>query len=491
MLNQENFLNSLLSSSCFQQVAEADISSAIAANVFPQNIFPDKFNRYVVSCSGGLDSMVLLHLMASMQQILFDQGIKLAAIYVNHNLSPHAQEWAEFCQVECLKYQIPLSVLSVNAKPAPRQSPEAAARDARYGAIKKILKRGDALLTGHHQNDQVETLLLQLLRGSGPKGLAAMPVCRDFADFHLLRPLLNFSREGIKNYAIQYQLKWVEDESNQQQKFKRNFLRHSILPKLQQQWPGFASSLSRVSLLQSEAVEILEEVASEDLKNCTIELNVQQKDMLSFNPAILKQALLDTARLQKLSSGRIKNGIQFWLRSNQVAVLNAKLLQQFLDIFINKATTANSLLNWKFEQQHYQIRYYQNRLYLLNIKSNPTEPEQTRADVLWNFKKHSKITFGKFTMEIKEPDQLAKELLSDTLKLCFRKGGERFKKNHSSRHFLLKKWFQEQSIPPWLRSQIPLFYNNEQLIQVGNIVVNRDYKAKSNEAAIAIIVRLE
>jgi tRNA(Ile)-lysidine synthase len=444
--------------------------------------------------------MVLLHLMQSLQAALLSDGIKISAIYINHNLSPSASDWGDFCQSVCLQYKIPFENLSVNAKAKQRQSPEEAARDARYLALKNHLTSSDCLLTAHHQSDQVETVMLQLLRGSGPKGLAAMAFSRDFFHLNLSRPLLQFSRQQIKDYALQHQLQWVEDESNQDLNFKRNFLRHTILPQLQQQWPGMETTLFRVSQLQSETSDILEEVAREDLAKCEVDLENEKKTNSWFC-----EPMLDRQKLLTLSSARIKNCLQFWLRKNKVAVLTSSLLNQFLDGFIFKMPGAKTQISWKYKNQQFHLRYYQNRLFLSQQLFCKTKIINSDTPLLWNFKNNSQINLGnsqlqaKFsqsqssssTQSSKGNSWLDLDKLPETVQINFRQGGELFKKNQHSQHFSLKKWFQEQSIPPWLRSKIPLIYVNKELIQVGYCLVNKEYNTDKEECSVSFLFTIQ
>jgi len=446
----------------------------------------NSIKNYVISCSGGLDSMVLLHLMYSLKQSLLTSKINISAIYVNHNLSQFSEDWGIFCQSICQGYKIPLDILSVNAKPKQRQSPEEAARDARYSAIKEVLDSSDCLLTAHHQSDQAETLLLQLLRGSGPKGLAAMPMAKEFYHSILARPLLNFPRSKIKEYALKHQLQWVDDESNQDEKFKRNFLRHSIFPKLQQQWSSFESTLFRASQLQQEAVEILDEVAEQDLAICELDSDLEEK----LNPWFY-EPMLDRAKLQNLSPARIKNCVQFWLRKNKAAALNSNLLTQLLDEIIHKQPSVKLEISWKSKQQQFQLRFFQNRIFLSTILSS-----DTKSSFLWDYKKHQIVNLGDSQLQLValqtqlkktqlKQAQLDLDKISDKVLVNFRQGGENYKKNQNSQHYSLKKWFQEQLVPPWIRSQIPLFYVNEELIQIGNRIVNKDFIATSGKNAIS------
>jgi tRNA(Ile)-lysidine synthase len=203
-------------------------------------------HHFLVGLSGGLDSIVLLHLLDKIR----DQNnvsLNFSAIHIHHGLSPHGDEWSEFCKSLCTRLNIHLDILKVNARNQSKESPEAAARKARYQAIRSFMDEHTILLTGHHQDDQAETLLVQLLRGAGIKGLASMPVVKSFGKGLLIRPMLFCSRTSILEYAKEHQLRWIEDESNLNLKFDRNFIRHKVMPLLKSRWPSAAKTLARAA----------------------------------------------------------------------------------------------------------------------------------------------------------------------------------------------------------------------------------------------------
>jgi len=184
-------------------------------------------NRYWVAFSGGIDSHVLLDAMATLRPQL---SATLNAVHVNHGLNAKAAQWAAHAVSVCELLDIPCHVFNVNASAKKGESPEAAARDARYHTFSALIEAGDVLLTAHHREDQAETLLLQLVRGAGPHGLAAMPLSRSFSNGQLARPLLAVEQALINDYAAEKALLWVEDPSNQELGFERNFLRHEVMP---------------------------------------------------------------------------------------------------------------------------------------------------------------------------------------------------------------------------------------------------------------------
>jgi len=219
-------------------------------------------SRYWVAYSGGLDSHVLLHLAGQLARS--DPGFpELRAVHVHHGLLPQAEQWTGHCAEVCRGLAISLQILRVDGRTAAGESPEAAARAARYGAWRALLAPGEVLLTAQHQGDQAETLLLQLLRGAGVEGLAAMAAWSPCGDGHLLRPLLEVGRSDLLEYAEAVPLLWVEDPSNRDLRYDRNFLRNAVIPLLKQRWPGLDRVLSRSARHCAEAQACLQQCTEE------------------------------------------------------------------------------------------------------------------------------------------------------------------------------------------------------------------------------------
>ncbi|MBN1379425.1 MAG: tRNA lysidine(34) synthetase TilS, partial [Gammaproteobacteria bacterium] len=248
---------------------------------------------YCLAFSGGLDSSVLL-------DVLCQSAAKnrLRAVHINHSLQIEAGDWARHCQQRCQKYSVPMQVITVDARAAAGESPEAAARQARYRALQENLQADECLLTAQHQNDQAETVLLQLLRGAGPAGLAAMPELTRFAHGWLARPWLECSRDDIRQYAEQHSLPWVEDGSNAALDYDRNYLRARVMPVLLERWPGAGKTLARSANLQAQMSEILDQLGAEDVQHA----------QCPQNPGTL---LVD--RLAGLTTVRLRNALRTWL----------------------------------------------------------------------------------------------------------------------------------------------------------------------------------
>ena len=220
-----------------------------------------------IALSGGLDSVVLAHLLKEWPRV--------RALHVNHQLQIEARAWADFVLTLCADWGIPCQVLVVDAQPHPGESPEAAARNARYAALADKLRPGEALLTGQHRDDQAETLLLQLFRGSGVRGLAGMGECVSYAGGWLVRPLLDCSRADLVAYAENHDLRWVEDPSNRDPRYRRNRLRHQLLPEINEHFPGVAKSLARTAAHCAEAAGLLDELAEADVQTCSTDFAIR------------------------------------------------------------------------------------------------------------------------------------------------------------------------------------------------------------------------
>lgn len=237
--------------------------------------------RFWIGYSGGVDSHVLLDL-----ALKTFTTCEVGAVHVHHGLSPNADRWAKHCEEVCAGYNVPFSVLVVNAQVKDGESPEEVAREARFTAFEKFMQPDEALLLAHHQEDQAETILLRLFRGAGPLGLGGMSYKSRVGSGDLLRPLLGISRREIEQYGTEHQLSWIEDESNQNQRFDRNFLRHEILPRLQARWPRVVRSVSRAGSLCLETATAVQVISLEDLKHSkTKEGGISVSALLRLEPS--------------------------------------------------------------------------------------------------------------------------------------------------------------------------------------------------------------
>ncbi len=395
--------------------------------------------------SGGLDSQVLLHALVELikQQPLNFTLTQLHAVHINHGWSPHAPAWDHICQQTCQQLGVDYRAITVNAQPSLGESPEACAREARYQALASAIKQNDILLTAHQQDDQAETLLLQLLRGSGIKGLASMPQLTAFATGWHLRPLLNFSRADLLEYANQHGLKWIEDESNTNTRYTRNYLRHTILPELKQRWPQVNATIARTAEHCAEASQLLDELAQADL------IKVQS------TPHSLSCSALLT-----LSIERQKNVLRYWLRQLNIALPSTIQLQHILQDILTSKQDACPKVAW----QSNAIRRYQDNLYI----THPFHSPDANTVYLWDLIKPLTIpSIGAFTASLTPKGDICADIIQKgQLSIQFRQTGERCHPAGRQGSHPLKKLFQEWKIPPWQRDRIPLLYCNNELVAV-------------------------
>jgi len=307
----------------------------------------------VVGLSGGIDSVVLLHVLMRRLRLA---PARVSAIHVNHQISPHAPRWAAFCRRWCRELGVRLRVAKVDV---PRgNSTEAAARAARYAVFAQ--SGTDVLLLAHNRDDQAETVLLQMLRGAGPRGLSAMPVLRPGATGApvILRPLLETPRAAIEAYAARHGLQWVEDESNQDRAYLRNFLRHDVLPLLESKLPGVRGTLARAARHQAECSELLDVLAADDLD--------------SGKPA----GRLPLMLLKGLTPSRARNALRYFLRCNDVAMPEAERLDELL----RQATTARGDARVCVALGAVELRRFQDALYIVRPLPQPVKS----FEVVWN-----------------------------------------------------------------------------------------------------------
>jgi tRNA(Ile)-lysidine synthase len=406
-----------------------------------------------ISYSGGLDSHVLLHIVARLRSML---PLQLRAIHVNHNLSVNALAWATHCAKICAQVNIELVQLSVDASAKSGESPENLARQARYAAIRQVISAGDILLTAHHQDDQAETLLLQLCRGAGPRGLAAMPLLKAFGKGQLGRPLLTCSRASLAEYAQANQLRWIEDESNTNQDFSRNFIRHEVLPVLQQRWPAVSHTLSRSASLCAEAEELLTEVAAADITTVT-----------GSEPGTLS-----IAKLLMLSPRRQRQVLRHWLRQAGFTIPGIIKLRQIQRDMLQARGDKQPVISWP----QIELRRHQDNLFAVH----PAPAHDAEQVYTWHYPQPLVLSgVGELRAQPVMSNGLAANLADVTVR--FRRGGEVCRLPMRDHHHDLKKLFQSWSIPVWQRDRIPLIFVGEELAAVVGWVICDNFAAKSGE----------
>lgn len=402
-----------------------------------------------VAYSGGLDSCVLLHLLTQIRQ--YQPYLDLNAIHINHNLSTNAKKWDQHCKKICKDLKVKYIVKQVNANIKIKdQSVEEIARNLRYAAFTKILPKNAVLMTAHHANDQAETLLLQLFRGAGPKGLAAMAPKKEFAQGWLVRPLLHYSRQDLLEYAKEHKLDWIEDESNTDIKFSRNLIRHTLMPIIRQNWPGITKVLNRVAGLCAQTNKLIEELGEQDLAIVATQS--------SGEAGGIQQLLINITKLNQLSLARQNNVLRFWLQKLSLPIPSEVKIKEILRAAVNSRKDANPIIAWP----GVQIRKFNGNLYAMP----PLAKHDSKIILFFDIKKKVNLPSGLGILSIKINKGLTKKYQNKKFSIRFRTGGEKlFIPKRKATHEL-KKLMQEWQVPPWMRDRIPLVYCEDQIVAI-------------------------
>lgn len=406
--------------------------------------------RWLVAYSGGLDSSTLLH---SLVKVAPRQAV--LAVHVHHNLSPHADQWQQHCRATCAE----LGVAFISEKvqlDSRSKGLEEAARRARYGVFERLLESADALLMAHHRDDQAETILLRLMRGSGARGLAAMSESRPLGAGTLLRPWLNISREEIADQATAWGIRWIEDESNLSQDFDRNYLRHSVTPRLQRRWPNFATRWQQSARLLRQYDALAEQVAAQDLQAAA--------------PRVERVgSSIELRVLQALDEFRRGNLLRHWLGTMRLPLPEQVQLQE-IESQLLSAGSSEATVSWG----DVRVRCFQGRLHVF-----PYLPSVPANDIAWTGQ--SELQWGAWRLSLQRVSEGGFDLPEAGFIVSPRATGERCRpcwRNHSQ---TLKKLLQEVQLPPWLRDQVPLLrgIDDHLIVAVGDLWVCHNKLARS------------
>ncbi|MBC3233413.1 tRNA lysidine(34) synthetase TilS [Pseudomonas lurida] len=391
-----------------------------------------------IAFSGGLDSTVLLHLLASLANT--ETLPPLSAVHVHHGLQAAADAWPAHCQSICDNLGVPLSVKRVQVQPG--ASLERVAREARYRAFAEVTGAGEVVLTGQHRDDQAETLLFRLLRGAGVRGLAAMPAQRPLAGGYLVRPLLDVSREALEVYAHEHQLKWIEDPSNADSRFSRNYLRHRVLPALTERWPQAVTGLARTAEHLGEAQGLLDELALLDL---------QAASKASAFPWLGLPSLA-LAPLCELSDARQRNALRHWL----APLTRLPDSDHWAGWHSMRDAKGDAQPLWRLADG--ELHRCGQRIWWLPS----TRSEFSDATVSWPDPQNPLELPGNGQLT------LTGEAPEGPLEVRYRQGGEILEVPGRGRRDL-KRLLNESGLPGFVRGRLPLLYQGEQLLGVPSL----------------------
>ncbi|ACY83604.1 tRNA lysidine(34) synthetase TilS [Edwardsiella piscicida] len=409
----------------------------------------------LVAFSGGLDSTVLLHALVQLRASRLPH-LRLRVVHVHHGLSHFADQWVDHCESVCYLWQVPLHVLHVQVD-TQRNSVEAAARDARYRGIAELIDSHETLLTAQHLDDQCETFLLALKRGSGPTGLSAMAQSMPFFACEQLRPLLDISREQLTAYAQAHHLSWVEDDSNTDARFDRNFLRMRIVPLLRERWPHFSEAVARSASLCAEQEQLLDELLMESLQA-----------LMSEDDALSIDGLLPLSEAKRYAL------LRRWIACFGVMMPTREQLQRLW----HEVALAREDAEPQLHLAKCQVRRFRRRLYLLPplrslrdevLRWDPRQP-LTLPDGLGELQLGSRGV----SVRAPAPDEAV------TIRFCAQ-GVLRIVGRRHSR--AIKKIWQELHIPPWERERTPMLYYGERLIAALGVFVTQEGQATAGATA--------
>ena len=421
-----------------------------------------------VAYSGGVDSTVLLHLLLRSRELV---DFRLVALHVNHGIDPQSGCWEEHCSRFCQKAKIEFRSTSLDLARHHSRVNEDIARSARYAWFSSQMESGDLLLTAHHQNDQAETFLLNLMRGAGVRGLSAIQPVRKFASGWLVRPLLSVPGEEVIHYARKHDLEFVNDPANSDPGYGRNYLRHAVIPKTLEKWPSTVQQIGRSAEYLSQTRQLVDDLAKIDAEACR-----------SAGHGFLSIGFqLSIDKVKALHQYRQLNLIRYWVRVHTLPEPGRDALEQFIETVLtqNKAFAG---LGWS----DCRMYRYKDDLYL----ARATESTLAPAKLSWDLTEPLTLEQAgiKLVPQRFENKGLSVNQLSGEVSVRFRTGGERIKlpgRKHSS---ALKKLFQQHSIPPWERNLLPLIYCDDELAAVAPWIVSDRFTTKPGETGISIRV---
>jgi len=440
--------------------------SAVQQQLQTHSAVLDRARQVYVGYSGGLDSDVLLHSMVAMLG-----AERVTAIHINHQLNEQASDWAEHCAAVSQALGVVLQVHAVDVCQQ-ASSTENTAREARYQVFEQLLEVGDILLLAHHQDDQAETVLYRLLRNSGPRGLAGIPVSRAVGRGSLLRPLLQLPRAELARYAREHQLKWIEDPSNTDLIHDRNYLRHQVTPALAHRWPDFAARIAASASLCQQADVLNNDLAEIDLNTLT-----EKKERLGWS--------IDLPGFTALSTLRQANVLRYWASLHCQSPPGYHSVMAVLESVLPAGQDRTPLVSWPGGEW----RRFNGRLFLLPGGWNKQAPEACE----WMPESPLQLT-DTSTLSATPTSELGLKLLpGERLSIKFRSGGERCRPAGRVGSSSLKKLLQEYQLEPWLRDRIPLIYKHSttgekgvELIAVGDLWVCQDFTAEGGDCAYGL-----
>lgn len=435
-----------------------------------------------VALSGGVDSTALLAALAQVRS-----GLHLRAVHINHGIHPNSPGWARHCRAVARRLGVPLRIIHTKVLPTRGASLEAAAREARYALLARALRPGEVLLTAHQQDDQLETVLLQLFRGSGVAGLAAMPELSPFASGWHARPLLSRSREELERWLRAQGLTWIEDDTNADEKFDRNFLRRRVLPLVRERWPGAPAAVARSARHAAEAQRLLDLLARVDVERAS------------------HGESLSVKALRILPPDRRRNALRYWIARAGRLVPDTRRLEEIASTVIDARPDAHPFVQWGDT-----VARRQAGLLTLQSARRGAQPEPFGApaaqaagaappaprliaaasspgavaagEIVWMWRASSTCSLpdgGKLELKPDARGPIDLDALPQRLRVTWRRGGERLRPRRGGPRRALKRLLQEAQLSVAERARLPLIFAEENLIAVADAWVDESVQASS------------
>lgn len=417
--------------------------AAIGTPAFPQPLascldrLPTGATAWV-AFSGGADSTALLHALA---QVCDGQPARLTAVHVNHGVHPDANRWATHCAARCAQLHIPFRLLELDPAMPSGEGLEAHLRQQRYSAFESLLEDEDWLLTAHHAEDQAETVLLNLMRGSGPDGLAGMPTRRRLGRGWLVRPLLNIPRATLRAWLNEYEVTWIDDPTNQDRSLDRNFVRHVVIPVLEQRWPGAQPSLGRSAAHCGESAGLLSAYADQLLAE-----------------RVVAPLVLDYCQPWPLADDQLKLVVRRWLQARGAPSLPGQRLEELVRQLRQAGFRGEVCIEW----QDWHLRCFQGQLWL-----HPQAGPASCPDTPWSGHQPAMLgpDVGVLRFTRCPPD------LPSPLRIRPRSGSDKLALAGGRQRRTVKNLLQEQQVPPWLRASIPLLEMDGEPVALGDWLI--------------------
>lgn len=455
------------------RAARASFSPAWLARRLAELAPDGRRARFCVALSGGVDSVALLAALRAGRVRLSN----LRALHVDHHLHPSSARWRMHAAQTARSLGVPCKVLDAAVRRGAGLSIEAEARRERYRLFAQELGAGEVLLTAHHLDDQAETLLLQLLRGAGVAGLAAMPERTALGRGWHVRPLLAVSRAQVLAWARERGLEWVDDESNADERFDRNYLRRRIVPLLEARWPGFSGTLARSAGHMAEAQRLLERLARRDL--------ARARDGAALSAPALRALDMDSRR----------NALRAWLRERELPRPDATRLETLVGPLLAARADATPTVEWPGAI----VRRHRDRL-IASVKEEApgdglrasSRSSSREAPLVWPWRRRRRIALPGGLGQLELLDDRHGEIdlarLPHPLELHRRRGGERLRMHANGPRRALKDLLREASLAPWERPHVPLVYGDDRLLAAVNVALDQSIRASPESRRRARLV---